>query len=52
MGSPLEYFVKLLRAWRDTFEKYQLPVPPGYGRPGVGNAEFSVSAFMDVIRTA
>jgi hypothetical protein len=51
-GPPLEYFVKLLLAWRDTFEKHKLPVPPGYGRPGVGNAEFSVSAFMDVIRTA
>jgi len=49
-GPPLEYFVKLLLAWRTTFESYGLPAPPGYGRPGVGNAEFSVSAFMDVIR--
>jgi len=49
-GPPLEYFVKLLLAWRNTFEKYNLPAPPGYGRPGVGSAEFSVSAFMDVIR--
>ena len=50
-APPLEYYVKLLRVWRDTFEKYQLPVPRGYGKPGVGNAVFSVSAFMDVIRT-
>jgi hypothetical protein len=49
-GPPLEYFIKLLLAWRTTFEKYNLSAPPGYGRPGVGNAEFSVSAFMDVIR--
>lgn len=49
-GPPLEYFVRLLLAWRETFERYGLPAPPGYGRPGVGNAEFSVSAFMDVIR--
>ena len=49
-GPPLEYFIKLLLAWRTTFEKYNLPAPPGYGRPGVGSAEFSVSAFMDVIR--
>lgn len=49
-GPPLEYFVKLLYTWRTIFEKYNLPAPPGYGRPGVGNAEFSVSAFMDVIR--
>ncbi|MEP7221022.1 MAG: hypothetical protein ABI876_19005, partial [Bacteroidota bacterium] len=49
-GPPLEYFVKLLLAWRDTFEHYNLSAPPGYGRPGVGSAEFSVSAFMDVIR--
>lgn len=49
-GPPLEYFIKLLYAWRTTFEHYNLPAPPGYGRPGVGNAEFSVSAFMDVIR--
>lgn len=49
-GPPLEYFVKLLLAWRSIFEKHNLPAPPGYGRPGVGSAEFSVSAFMDVIR--
>lgn len=49
-GPPLEYFIKLLFAWRETFEKYKLLPPPGYGKPGVGNAEFSVSAFMDVIR--
>lgn len=49
-GPSLEYFVKLLLAWRTTFEKHDLSAPPGYGRPGVGNAEFSVSAFMDVIR--
>ena len=47
---PLEYFVKLLRVWRDTKEKYDLPAPPGYGEPGLGKAVFSVSAFMDVIR--
>lgn len=47
---PLEYYVKLLQTWRDIFEKYQLPVPPGYGEAGVGKAVFSVSAFMDVIR--
>jgi len=49
-GPPLEYFIKLLYAWRETFERHSLPVPPGYGRPGAGSAEFSVSAFMDVIR--
>jgi hypothetical protein len=49
-GPPLEYFIKLLHRWRSIFEHYNLPAPPGYGRPGVGNAEFSVSAFMDVIR--
>jgi len=49
-GPPLEYFIKLLYAWRETFERHRLPVPPGYGRPGAGSAEFSVSAFMDVIR--
>lgn len=49
-GPPLQYFVKLLYAWRSIFESHNLPAPPGYGRPGVGCAEFSVSAFMDVIR--
>ncbi len=49
-GAPLEYHIRLLRAWRDTHEKYRLPAPPGYGRPGIGNAVFSVSSFMDVIR--
>lgn len=48
-GPPLRYFCELLTVWKETFEKYNLPVPPGYGEPGVGRAVFSVSAFMDVI---
>ena len=50
-GAALEYHVHLLRTWRDTHEKYGLPPPTGYGKPGIGNAVFSVSSFMDVIRT-
>ncbi len=46
---PLKYFLELLTVWKRTFEKYKLPVPPGYGDPGRGKAVFSVSAFMDVI---
>jgi hypothetical protein len=49
-GAPLEYHARLLRVWRDTHARHNLPVPPGYGPPGVGQAVFSVSAFMDVIR--
>ncbi|WCL50915.1 radical SAM protein [Leptospira sp. GIMC2001] len=48
-GPPLEYFCELLTVWKETFEKYNLPTPPGYGDPGPGKAVFSVSAFMDVI---
>lgn len=48
-GPPLEYFALLLTRWKEIFEKYNLPVPPGYGEPGPGKAVFSVSAFMDVI---
>jgi len=48
-GPPLQYFCELLRVWKATFEKYRLPVPPGYGKPGPGQAVFSVSAFMDVV---
>jgi len=47
---PLEYFCKLLLAWRECFESSHLPMPEGYGPIGVGKAVFSVSAFMDVIR--
>ena len=46
---PLEYFAKLLRIYRDTFRKYKLPIPPGYGEAGLGKAVFSVSPFMDVL---
>ncbi len=46
---PLEYFVRLLQAYRDAFYKYRLPLPPGYGQAGLGKAVFSVSAFMDVL---
>jgi hypothetical protein len=48
-GAPLEYHVRLLRAYRDTKAKYKLPAPAGYGEPGLGKAVFSVSAFMDVL---
>ncbi|MBI3949230.1 MAG: radical SAM protein [Acidobacteria bacterium] len=48
-GAPLEYHVRLLETWRDTHAKYRLPIPAGYGEPGVGRAVFSVSAFMDVV---
>ena len=46
---PLGYYLRLLEVYRDTFFKYRLPVPPGYGEAGVGKAVFSVSAFMDVL---
>lgn len=50
-GGPasLRYHVGLLRLWRDTHAKHGLHAPPGYGEPGIGNAVFSVSSFMDVI---
>ncbi len=48
-GPPLRYFCELLTSWKEIFEKYNLPTPPGYGEFGVGKAVFSVSAFMDVI---
>ncbi len=46
---PLEYFLQLLTVWKETFERYNLPVPQGYGAPGAGRAVFSVSPFMDLI---
>jgi len=48
-APSLEYFCKLLIAWRDVFRHYGCKVPPGYGEPGPGKAVFSVSAFMDVL---
>lgn len=49
-SAPLEYYCELLKAWRECFENSGLPKPEGYGPTGVGQAVFSVSAFMDVIR--
>lgn len=49
-APPLEYYIELLIIWRELFEKYNLPIPSGYGEPGLGNAVFSVSAFMDMIK--
>jgi hypothetical protein len=48
-GAPLEYHVRLLGAYRETLERHGLRPPPGYGKPGAGNAVFSVSSFMDVL---
>lgn len=46
---PLEYFVNLLQIYRETFHRHKLTPPPGYGPVGIGQAVFSVSAFMDVL---
>ncbi|MFL6005327.1 MAG: radical SAM protein [Gaiellaceae bacterium] len=48
-GAPLEYHVRLLGAYRDALRRHGLEPPPGYGKPGAGNAVFSVSSFMDVL---
>jgi hypothetical protein len=48
-GAPLEYHVRLLEAYRAAIERHGLQPPPGYGKPGAGNAVFSVSSFMDVL---
>jgi hypothetical protein len=48
-GAPLEYHVRLLGAYRDALGRHGLEPPPGYGKPGAGNAVFSVSSFMDVL---
>jgi hypothetical protein len=48
-GAPLEYHIRLLQTYRDLRAKYKLPPPIGYGDPGLGNAIFSVSSFMDVL---
>lgn len=45
----LDYYLRLLQVYRDTFYKYKLLIPPGYGDAGLGKAVFSVSAFMDVL---
>ncbi|HWP84267.1 MAG TPA: radical SAM protein [Terriglobia bacterium] len=50
--APLEYHLRLLQTYRDTLAKHRLPPPPGYGAPGVGQAVFSVSSFMDVLPSA
>lgn len=47
--APLRYYGLLLRSYRETFVKYALPIPPGYGEAGLGRAVFSVSPFMDVL---
>jgi hypothetical protein len=48
-GAPLEYHIRLLQAYRNTWAKYKLSAPIGYGEPGLGKAVFSVSSFMDVL---
>lgn len=47
--ASLRYHVGLLKTWRDIHASHGLKAPPGYGRPGIGRAVFSVSSFMDVI---
>ncbi len=47
--ADIEYYMLLLRGYRDLMQKYKLNPPPGYGPVGAGKAVFSVSAFMDVL---
>ncbi len=47
--APLAYHAGLLERYRDTLRHHGLAPPPGYGEAGIGNAVFSVSAFMDVL---
>jgi hypothetical protein len=51
-GAPLEYHIRLLRAYREALDRNGLEPPPGYGPPGPGNAVFSVSSFMDTLEAA
>ncbi len=51
-GAPLEYHVRLLRVYRESRARHNLPPIPGYGAPGLGRAVFSVSSFMDVLPPA
>jgi hypothetical protein len=51
-GAPLEYHIRLLRAYREALDRHGLEPPPGYGPPGPGNAVFSVSSFMDTLEAA
>jgi hypothetical protein len=51
-GAPLEYHIRLLRAYREALARHGLEPPPGYGPPGPGNAVFSVSSFMDTLEAA
>ncbi len=46
---PLEYFIRLLQVFRETFRRHRLPIPQGYGEAGLGRAVFSVSPFMDIL---
>lgn len=48
-APPLKYFCELLLHFREKFQTYKLKEPRGYGPTGVGQAVFSVSAFMDVL---
>ena len=41
--------MSVLRNATAVSREHGLPVPPGYGPPGAGQAIFSVSSFMDVI---
>lgn len=45
---PLEYYVGVDQAWYETWKKYYLPPPSGFGPMGPGRALWPGSAFLDV----
>jgi len=45
---PLEYYIELDRAWCETWNKYRLPPPCGFGPVGPGRATTSHSSYLDM----
>lgn len=45
----LEYYMRIERAWHETWKKYHLPVPHGQGPMGPGNARNNGGAYLDVM---
>lgn len=45
---PLEFYVRLDMSWSETWTKYKLPCPTGFGPMGPGLATNSHSSYMDM----
>lgn len=46
--APLDYYIRIMQAYRETWQKYNLPPGRGMGPVGIGRSFVSHGSYMDI----